>query len=109
MGSLQGTTAPRWLYPLRMVMVSKLTGLVMRALGDRGDLQSLADLWRADFQRHERSWRELGLWAAGVYHFGVWANDRATPLGRRVTSALYGLGSLVVELGTGCAIDRSTR
>jgi serine O-acetyltransferase len=95
--------------PIKDVMVSRLTGLVARTVGARADLQSLGDLLRADFQRHERRWREMGLWATGVYHFGVWANGRATPLGRRATSALYGLGSLLVELGTGCAIDRNTR
>jgi serine O-acetyltransferase len=67
-----------------------------------------ADL-KADFVRHDRSLRELGVWVAGVYHFGVWASARPPGAGRWLASRLYGLSSLLVELGTGCHIDRTTR
>jgi serine O-acetyltransferase len=70
---------------------------------------SLRETLRADYQRHESRLRNLGLWVVGVYHFGVWANGRQTKVGRWVSSRAYGLSSLLVELGTGCLVDRNTR
>jgi serine O-acetyltransferase len=71
-------------------------------------MSALAETLRGDFERHDNSLRHLGLWVVGVYHFGVWANERRTPLGRWLSSRAYGLSSLLVELGTGCLIDRNT-
>jgi serine O-acetyltransferase len=90
-------------------MVHKLAHLVVETVDRRGDLRTLASIWRGDFARYERSWRELGLWATGVYHFGVWANERRTQVGRRLASAVYAASSLMIELGTGCAVDRNTQ
>jgi serine O-acetyltransferase len=89
-------------------MVGKLADFVTRTIDARGGITSLASVWRSDFDVHKRRWRDLGLWTAGVYHFGVWANGRQTRLGRRVTSGVYAVSSLLVELGTGCAVDRNT-
>jgi serine O-acetyltransferase len=72
-------------------------------------VSSLVDTLRADYDRHERRLRNLGLWVVGVYHFGVWANQRQSRLGRWASSRAYAVSSLLVELGTGCSIDRNTR
>src|SRR3954464_7850854 len=72
------------------------------------DVLELSEMWRADFERHERRLRDFGVWVMGVYHFGVWAQTRRSRLARLVGSGLYGLTSVAVELGTGCAIDRTT-
>jgi serine O-acetyltransferase len=77
--------------------------------GTRESLGELRATLEADFTRHHRSLRELGLYVAGMYHFGVWASGRRTAAGRWLGSRLYGVGSLLVELGTGCHIDRGTR
>jgi serine O-acetyltransferase len=75
----------------------------------RESLGELRAALEADFTRHDRSLRELGLYVAGMYHFGVWASGRKSTAGRWVASRLYGVGSLLIELGTGCHIDRSTK
>jgi serine O-acetyltransferase len=72
----------------------------------------MSDLRRTlkeDFERHQRSLRHLGLWVVGVYHFGVWANQRQSRLARWLSSKAYGVSSLLVELGTGCSLDRRTQ
>jgi serine O-acetyltransferase len=73
------------------------------------DLGSLLSTLRSDFQRHKRQFRDLGLYVTGVYHFGVWASGQKNPAARWVGSRLYGLSFLMVELGTGCSIDRTTQ
>jgi serine O-acetyltransferase len=75
----------------------------------RESLDQLRGVLAADFAKHDRSLRELGVYVAGVYHFGVWASGRKSTVGRWVAGRLYGVGSLLVELGTGCHIDRHTR
>ena len=67
--------------------------------------QTLAD----DYGRHGSSLRHLGLWVVGNYHFGTWAARRESRLGRWVGKRLYAAASLLVELGTGCTIDRRTQ
>jgi serine O-acetyltransferase len=71
-------------------------------------IASLTETLRSDFERYDRSWRDLGLWVTGAYHFGVWAKDRPTAVGRWMASKVYGLSSLLFEVGMGCAIDRHT-
>jgi serine O-acetyltransferase len=71
-------------------------------------VSSLPQTLRADYERHERRLRNLGLWVVGVYHFGVWANGRQGKLSRWASSRAYAVSSLLVELGTGCSIDRNT-
>jgi serine O-acetyltransferase len=71
--------------------------------------KSLLELWRADVMRHGGSYRDLGLWVTGVYHFGAWANALPTGVPRAALSKVYGALQLGVELATGCTIHREAR
>jgi serine O-acetyltransferase len=72
-------------------------------------MSDLAPTLQRDYERHSRSLRNLGLWVVGVYHFGVWADERQSRVARWLGSKAYGVSSLLVELGTGCSIDRRTQ
>lgn len=64
------------------------------------------DQVRADYHRHGRSLLNPALWAMVVYRFGRWSLARRTRAARWVTSKVYGLLFLGVELATGITLNR---
>lgn len=68
--------------------------------------KTLIELWRGDLKRHRGSYRELGLWVTGVYHFGRWVNELPEGVPRATLSKVYGALALGVEVVTGCTIHR---
>lgn len=71
--------------------------------------KTLLELWRGDLERHRGSFRELGLWVTGVYHFGTWASELQPGLPRAALSKLFGALQLGVEVVTGCTIHREAK
>jgi serine O-acetyltransferase len=66
----------------------------------------LFDELRADLARHDGSFRNLGFWTTAVYHFGVWSEAFPRGLPRWVTSKVFGMLQLGIEVTTGCTIHR---
>lgn len=64
------------------------------------------DQIRADYHRHGSSLRNLAWWALVVYRYGVWSMERRSAAARLLTSKLYGLLMLVVEITSGIVLHR---
>lgn len=61
---------------------------------------------RADYRKHGSSLLNPAFWAMAVYRFGRWSLERTTRPGRWITSKIYGLLFLGVELATGITLNR---
>lgn len=64
------------------------------------------DQVRADYRRHGSSLLNPTFWAIAVYRFGRWSLARRTRAARWITSKIYGLLFLGVELATGIKLNR---
>jgi len=60
---------------------------------------------RRDYEVHDSHLLHLGLWAVWTYHYGRWSLQLGQPW-RWFTSKLYGLLLLMVDLTSGCQIQR---
>lgn len=60
---------------------------------------------RRDYEVHGRNPLHLGLWAVWTYHYGRWALQLSQPY-RWFGSKLYGLLYFLVDLTSGCRIQR---
>lgn len=60
---------------------------------------------RRDYEIHDREPLHLGLWAVWTYHYGRWALQLSQPT-RWFASKLYGLLFFMVDLTSGCQIQR---
>lgn len=68
-------------------------------------MPGLLDQLRRDYEIHDRHALHLGLWAVWTYHFGRWSLQLDQPY-RWLTSKLYGLFFFLVDLTSGCNIQR---
>ena len=66
----------------------------------------ISDVLRGDFDRHGRSFRDLGFWAMAHYRVGHAALDLENPLVRRMSSFAYGAVRLLFDLTCGVQINR---
>jgi serine O-acetyltransferase len=69
-------------------------------------LKALVDTLKADFRRHEASFKNPALWAVAVYRLGRFAGELPAGPARAVASRAYGLLSLGVEVSSGIVFDR---
>lgn len=61
---------------------------------------------RADYRRHDASLRNTALWAIATYRFGRWSLGLRSRFLRKLTGAVYGLMTFVVELASGIRLHR---
>lgn len=64
---------------------------------------------RRDYEVHGRSLRSRGVWALGVYRFGVWAMQRRSASARWFLGKVYGFLRFWSGLITRIALDRETQ
>jgi serine O-acetyltransferase len=64
---------------------------------------------KRDYVRHGSSLRNTAFWAVAVYRFGTWSMRLQSPVLRRLTSAVYGLLFLWVDIATGIQLNREAK
>jgi len=64
---------------------------------------------RDDYRIHGRSLTNGAFWALLVYRYGVWSMHRRFKPWRWLTSKLYGVLKIVIEMTTGVLLDRTTQ
>jgi serine O-acetyltransferase len=69
----------------------------------------MLEVLKADYRRHGSSLRNTALWAVAVYRFGNWSSSLGSPLARKLTSGLYGLLFLFVDMASGIQLNREAR
>ena len=61
---------------------------------------------RTDYDTHGRTLRDGGFWAMFVFRYGEWSMKRRFPPWRWLTSAVYVVLNLVIQMTTGVRIER---
>jgi serine O-acetyltransferase len=65
------------------------------------------DNLRKDYARHGGSLLSLSFWTMATFRFGRWSFARRTWIGRKITSMVYTVLALFIEMATGNTIDRT--